>query len=224
MSIKLKTFKTGNSLIKAAADLLREHMQIQSNCPHAIMLSGGRTPIPVYKEITLHPSTVSDNLHIMMSDERMAPENSPENNFHNTAEMLSALCIGNNKILKVNTSLPPETAATQYNDEISLFFRHNGRLTLALLGIGIDGHTASIFRSDDIEKSRNRYAIPVTGIASLDRVSTTPETISKAEKVVFLVIGNDKESVITKLMDNPDSVIAGQITKDIRNTELWYAA
>lgn len=223
MSIQLKTFKNGNTLIKAAAGLLKEYMQAQSNDPHAIMLPGGRTPIPVYREIADNPFTVSAGLHIMMSDERMAPENSGNNNFALTTEMLSSLGIGKNRIMKVDTSLDLDAAAARYDRDICHFFRNNGRLSLALLGMGTDGHTASLFRTEDIENARGRFAIPVSGEPAFARVSVTPETIRKAERIVFLVTGKEKETVIAGLMNNPDSVIAGLVAGSTRNTEIWFA-
>jgi 6-phosphogluconolactonase len=223
MAIYLRNFNDRNTMIIEAANLLQKHMQMGRKGRHAIMLSGGRTPLPIYERIADSPFKVSPELHIMMSDERMVPENSPDNNFKNAANMISSLGIPGKRILKVRTSLPLETAAMRYNDDIAAFFRQEGRLTLALLGLGADGHTASLFRDSDLLASRGKFAIPVSLTPLFDRVSATPDTIKRAEQIIFITSGREKNAVIDMLNTDPDSVIAGQVTKGTAGTELWYA-
>ncbi len=224
MSIRFKTFTDSDRLVEAAAGLLREYMQLQSSGPFAVMLPGGRTPVPTYRQIERNPFTVSAGLHVMMSDERMAPESSSDNNFAGAAGMIKSLGIDKSRILKANTSLRLDKAASAYNRNLSLFFENKGRLVLALLGIGSDGHTASLFCNEDLEKSPGLFAIPVTGVKPCDRVSVTPGTISRAERIVFLAAGKEKEPVIARLKASPDSVIAGRVVKDSDNVELWHSA
>lgn len=223
MFIQFRKFQTMESLITEGVKLLREYMQIRNETPHAIMLSGGRTPLPIYNSIAEHPFPVSDQLYIMMSDERMVPDNSPENNLAKTSRMLAMLGIPSTRIFKVQTNLPAHAAAERYNNDISAFFTNKGHLTLALLGLGMDGHTASIFSSQDITKGQNNFAIAVSHAGSLTRVSSTSRTIAMAKKIVFLAVGKEKEEIVTKFNNNPDSVIAGQVVKDASNIELWFA-
>ena len=220
--VTLRTFPDSRDLNAECVSLIREHTQILSRNPYAIMLSGGRTPLPVYNSLAAHPISVPDNLRIMLSDERMAPEASPANNFSHMAAMISALRIPADHVLKVDTTLPHDQAAARYDTDLSAFFAQNGRLTLALLGLGADGHTASIFSQGDLERARNRSAIATTGADGLARVSVTPEIISRADMIVFLAAGPEKEEIASRLIETPDSVIAGQVVAKAVNVELWY--
>jgi len=223
MPIKYRNFNTFNKLVAEAVNLLKEHMQVRLDQPHAIMLPGGQTPLPAYKAIELNPFPVSSMLHIMMSDERMVPETSPENNFAQISRMLSSLAIPSGRIIKVHTGLSCRKAALQYDSDISAFFAGSGRLTLAMLGLGADGHTASLFSAGDIEKVQDRFAIPVIRDTTPDRVSVTRGTITRAGKIVFLAAGAEKENIIARLRQEPDSVIAGQAVKSASSVELWFS-
>jgi len=221
--MKYRQFNTIHEMTDECVNLLRQHMQARGSTPHAIMLPGGQTPRPVYEAIRHGPFPVSPNLHVMMSDERMVPETSPENNFAQTTGMLSSLGIPSSRIMKVQTGLSCHAAAEQYHSDISAFFERNGRLSLALLGLGSDGHTASIFSRDDIRNAKGRFAIPVIRAVKPDRVSVTPATITMAEKIVFLAVGSEKEKIIGQLKQEPGSVIAGQVVEAAANVELWFS-
>lgn len=223
MFMQFRKFQTIESLIAEGVNLLNEHMQIRSETPHAIMLSGGHTPLPIYDSIAEHPFPVSDQLYIMMSDERMVPDDSPDNNLAETSRMLRTLGIPPAKILKVHTNLSSSAAADRYNNDIANFFTNKGRLTLALLGLGTDGHTASIFSPDDLMHTHDKFAIAVPHAPSFERISSTPRTITSAERIVFLAVGKEKEKIVSKFQNNPDLVIAGQVVKNASNIELWFA-
>lgn len=221
--MKYRHFKNTGNLIEEGVKLLREHMQMTCTVPHAVMLSGGRTPLPIYESIAGEPFASSGNLYLLMSDERMAPRDSPENNLANADQMITALHIPGARILAVNTALPHKEAAQDYNDAISGFFAQGGRLTLSLLGIGADGHTASLFSISDLDNTAGKYAVPILRSPPPYRVSITPDTIKRAERIVFLAVGKEKEEIVRRLRTNPDSVIAGRVVENVSNVEIWCA-
>jgi 6-phosphogluconolactonase len=140
------------------------------------------------------------------------------------APMISALRIPSGRVLKVRTTLGLPEAADRYDSEIRDFFRKKGRLTLALLGLGADGHTASLFSAGDLDRCKDRFAIPVPGAGPFNRVSVTPAVIRQAGRIVFLVAGNEKEEIAARLRSKPETVIAGQVVKNAPNVELWFSS
>ena len=220
--MRIKQFDTVETLIERTANLLKKHFQVQHNALHAVMLSGGQTPLPVYAKITADPCPVSEKLHILLSDDRMVPRNSSESNLGNITDMLAALKIPETRTLRIDTSTPITGAADAYNRTISGFFENGGKLTLALLGLGIDGHTASLFPGQDLQQNSERFVIAVPRNAGPDRVSVTPRTISSAEKVLFIASSKEKQDIVRAIREDPDSVIAMQATAENLDVELWY--
>ena len=215
-------FSSFDGLVAAAADLLKSHFQLPCSVPHAVMLSGGRTPLPIYDVLIQNPVRVSKMLHILFTDERMVPTTSEESNAGRVFPMLSALGVSSSSILGVDTELPLEEAVEAYDKVIAEFLDRGGRVTLALLGVGSDGHTASLFSMDDIERSRGRWAVGVRRKDGPDRVSVSADTIAKAEHAVILAAGKEKRDVVERMRTHPEKVVAAHAVKDAQNAELWY--
>jgi 6-phosphogluconolactonase/glucosamine-6-phosphate isomerase/deaminase len=68
----------------------------------------------------------------------------------------------------------------------------------------------------------DKFAVAVPHAPSFERVTSTPRTIIKAERIVFLAIGKEKEEIVAKFQREPDSIIAGQVVKNALNIELWF--
>ena len=125
--------------------------------------------------------------------------------------------------MRVHTELPLEAAADRYNATLSRFFQQGGRITFGLLGLGADGHAASLFSRQDVARGASRYAIAVRRENGPDRVSVTRDLLLKVESLVFFVAGQDKVETVEKTLRDPESTIAGQAVCGIPQTELWYA-
>ena len=99
----------------------------------------------------------------------------------------------------------------------------NGRITLGLLGLGADGHTASLFTPEDVARGENLYAVAVPHEPKPDRISVTPELLRRVERLVILVAGPEKNAIVTKLMETPDQVVAGLVLRNATSIEIWQA-
>lgn len=219
--MKDRRFRTRTDLVQETAALIGEHIAISHGRPGAVMLSGGQTPLPIYDRISRNPVPASARIHILLSDERMVPETSPDSNFGRISLMLAVLGIPQQRTIRVNTELPLNKAADLYDSQIRAFFKSGGSIDLAILGIGTDGHTASLFTRHDLERAGDRCAIAVRQKDGLDRVSVTPYTISRSGKVVILAVGKEKAGIVGKLQASPGDVIAGMAVAAVRNVELW---
>src|SRR5690606_24873847 len=101
------------------------------------------------------------------------------------------------------------------------FIEAGGAFPLAFLGLGTDGHTASLFSREDLDRAAGRWASPTPRPTPPDRVTVTPATLARVDRIVFLVAGRDKDAVTQQLLDSPTSVIAGQAVEGARHVEVW---
>ena len=221
--MELRMFKNVQEMERAAVALLAARLGKTTAQPHAVILPGGRTPRGIYEKLRLSPVRTGPALRVLLSDERHVPPDSPESNYGAMKEMIHALGLKASHVLRVHAELPLEEAANRYDAELKSYFRKGGRITLGLLGLGADGHTASLFTSQDILRGRGRLAIAVKRPDGLSGVSVTRDLLLKAERIVFIAAGTEKGEIVTRLMKNPGSIPAGMATEDIRNVEVWYA-
>jgi len=225
--MKVTRFTTFDALSTAAAALLMGHLQTESDKPAGVMLSGGKTPIAAYRTVQNAGVRASESLHILFTDERMTPVDSPESNYGNAAGMIDALQIPEERVLRVYTEMKLDTAAARYNGELEEFFARGGRIPLGLLGLGADGHTASLFTMDDArapdEKEELKYARGVQRVDGYDRVTVTPHVLERIERAVFLVSGPEKQAVVARLLQSPETLPAGAAVSKTAQVELWMA-
>jgi len=221
--INLRKFKDVSSLNTAVAALLKHHFEREYHGSHAVMLSGGNTPLDAYRLVAGQTCVVSSKLRLFLSDERLVPVTSSESNYGNMRFMFEALRLDDGQVLRANGELDPQSSALKYNADMQNLINNGGNISLGLLGLGADGHTASLFCRDDLDRGRGRYAVSVVAPDGLNRVSVTPSLISKIQQVVFVVSGEDKKPIVEKLTADPSSVIAGLAVAEVRMKELWFA-
>lgn len=221
--IILRHFGNNSSLNEAVAALLQHHFEREYPGNHAVMLSGGKTPLEAYRLVAGRKRVASSGLRLFLSDERLAPITSAESNYGNMQFMIKALNLNENQLIVVNPESAPSLSAEQYDDALKKFINGGGNISLGLLGLGSDGHTASLFCSDDIERGKGHYAVPVTAPNGMNRVSVTPDLISKIQQVIFVVAGPEKKAIADQLISNPSNVIAGLAVAGVRMKQLWFA-
>lgn len=205
-----------------AVALLKEHFGLSCAGPHAVMLTGGKTPLGLYKRVEESPGRIDDRLHLLISDERHVGEDSPDNNFASMRPMIDAIGIDDSRAMRVNTRLPLRAAADRYDQDLGSFFQRGGRITLGILGLGADGHVASLFGPDDVAAGAGRYAVAVRRSDGPDRVSVTRDLLLKVQRTIFFVTGPAKAQIVDKLASDPASVTAGQVFQDAPGVELWF--
>ena len=137
--------------------------------------------------------------------------------------MIEALQVPADRVIAVNTGVSLEESAKQFEAHFQRFFDGGGRLSLALLGMGGDTHTCSLFTEENLAAAQGHLAISVVKDAPPHRVSVTPTVLERADRVVFLVAGASKAAVIEQLLHQPETTIAGQAVAGCERVELWYA-
>jgi len=128
--------------------------------------------------------------------------------------------------MRVHTELSLEESTDKYDQELSAYMAYikkGGRITLAMLGLGVDGHVASLFSTDDLERGKRRCAISVSRGNDPARVSVTVNLLAKAERIVFFVKGADKADIVRRIRTRRETVIATRAVEGVSNVELWYS-
>src|SRR6266403_3739525 len=195
---------------------------ISANGASAIMLSGGTTPLPAYRALARGPLP-HDRLHILFSDERYVPSDSDASNYHQSRPLLDALALPATAVARVHTELPLDEAARDYERQLAALLDSGVRVGLGLLGLGADGHTASLFGAADLERARGRLAIAVHRPDGMSAVSVTPDLLARVEEPVFVVAGSGKHDAIQALAAQDPKSTAWRAVQGCAQVELWWA-
>lgn len=190
----------------------------------AVMLSGGTTPMNAYRAVARRPLRHDDRLHLLFSDERYVPGDSPASNYHQSRALLDALALPPQGLLRVRTELTLEEAADDYERALGSLLSSGVPVGLGLLGLGADGHTASLFGAADLERARGHYAIAVQRPDGMSAVSVTPQFLARVREPVFVVAGSGKESALRALQAQEQGLTAWRAVAGCDRVELWADA
>ena len=149
----------------------------------ALMLAGGTTPLQAYQALATRPLTPSASLEIFFSDERYVPATSDASNFRAARPLLEALALPAERTLRVRTELPLERAVEDYERRLRALLRASTRIPLGLLGLGADGHTASLFTEADLKRASGKLAVSVQRPDGRSAVSVTPQLLQHIGEV-----------------------------------------
>jgi len=187
------------------------------------ILSGGKTPMAAYRRLAESPPILAPNVGLTYTDERHVPPDSPESNYGNTLPMLRALRIPEERILRVRTDLGLEEAAAAFERDLGQALEAGAQFPLALLGLGEDGHTCSLFTQENLKSCEGRLAVAVRRANGSARVSIAPDLLARVRRVIFLVTGPEKAPMLRRLLEDPRAVVAGQAVARCPNVEVWHA-
>jgi 6-phosphogluconolactonase len=179
----------------------------------SVALSGGKTPIDLYHKLSSVKEMLSwDKTHIFLVDERFVSFEHRDSNYCMLKKtLLDHIPIPQGNIHPIPTDRPtPRTSAMAYEEDLKKFFGLSKdqfpEFDLLLLGIGEDGHTASLFPGTPVLDDTIHLAAPV----SMDemrhpRITLTLPVINNAKHILFLVVGKNKAFVLQKIIDQEDT-------------------
>ena len=175
----------------------------------SVALSGGSSPIPLFHHLAAEAPDAGIDwsaIHIFWADERSVPPDHAESNFRLADELLlSKLPAPGAVIHRIAGEMAPDEAAHRYEAELSVSFSDQEIpvFDLIFLGVGNDGHTASLFPGMDRNDSSGRKAVAVY-VEKLQsyRVTLTQPVLSNARHLVFLVTGDSKAAIVAELLED----------------------
>jgi len=233
MKLDTRTFPDIDGLSRGALEELLRVLEdaVAERGRFAVALSGGRTPAKLYAlwaQQRYRVQTPWDRVHLFWGDERYVPHDDPQSNYRMTRETLIAqVPIPVDNVHPMPTELPqPERAAEVYEKELREFFGSAPpAFDVQLLGIGVEGHTASLFPGSPVLEETRRWVAAVEVPANpARRLTLTPAVLNSGRNTFFLVAGTDKREIVKALRTQPETTPsrypAGRI--GLAGRTLWF--
>jgi 6-phosphogluconolactonase len=169
----------------------------------SLVLSGGSTPAPVYTRLAEPPFAASIDwrgVTVYWSDERCVPPGDPRSNFRLAESALLSRLEAAPRLCRIRGELAPAAAAERYEGKVRALAGSEPRFDLVLLGLGADGHTASLFPGSPALRERLRLAVPARApVEPHARVTLTFPPLEGARHVLFLVAGAAKAAPLAEI-------------------------
>jgi 6-phosphogluconolactonase len=196
---------------ESAAHLLVEiaNKAVNETGKFTIALCGGSSPRRLYEMLAAEPfknQIAWEKTFIFWGDERFVPPDDPENNARMARKLLlNQVPVPSNQILPIPTAGRPQKAAENYASTLaSVFDGDFPDFDLILLGLGENGHTASLFPEADVLKEQTRWTGTVyLGDKKQYRITLTTPAINHAKNIIFLVFGANKADILSKVLAGP---------------------
>lgn len=198
------------NFVAEAAEFILHHARtaLAERDQFRIALSGGNTPRPVYSEFARIAREVPwDRVHFTFSDERCVPPDDPQSNFKMARESLFVPgAVPDESVARMRGEIDPQLAAQEYEDGLDLLARQRGervyRHDLILLGVGDDGHTASLFPGTAALDEQARKVV-ANFVPKLDawRLTFTYPLIAQARHICFLANANKNAALLERVLE-----------------------
>jgi 6-phosphogluconolactonase len=235
MELRLRVYDDLETLTRAAADDIAALLLVEAN-PHRsfnLALSGGGTPRGLYALLAQPPYAQSlpwSRLHFFWGDERCVSAEHPESNYGQANEaLLRHVPAPVENIHRVRVELSPAEAAADYARQLSQYADPGlrwPRFDLVLLGLGEDGHTASLFPGMITQREKRSPVLSVQASylgRPADRVTLTPLVLNDARHIIFLVAGESKAQAVRAVLKghaDPEQIPASRI-RPISGVVTW---
>jgi len=225
----LEIFPSTGALFKAAAEFMITlgKEAIADRGRFVVSLAGGATPRKLYSLLAqpVYAGRMDWNkIHFFWGDERCVPLNDQQNNaYHAILLLLNKIDIPQNNIHRIPVNLSPSEAASEYDKEVKDFFYDGAPVfDLILLGLGMDGHTASLFPGTKIldEQKPGIKTVYLEDQKSY-RITMTIPLINLARQIIFMVTGNGKAEII-KAVFSEDLRYPAQFIKPVNGELRWF--
>jgi len=229
---KIQIFQTHEELAEASVKFIIETAKqaIETNGRFVISLSGGHTPERLYTLLSKPPfrdQVQWNKTFVFWGDERCVPPDDKQNNANMARTLLLDLIdIPPLNINAVPVELPPRKAANEYENTLKRFFgKEAPRFDIILLGLGENGHTASLFPDAGIIFESHNWIMEVyVPEQKMFRITMTPDLINQAHNIIFLVEGENKAAILKTVLTadyQPDKFPAQRI-KPLNGNLYWF--
>jgi len=234
-SVEVRRLTTPQELFEAAAEEVVRcaNQSVAERGRFTLALSGGSTPKNMFTLLATNArsSLPWDRTFFFWSDERHVPPTDPDSNYRMAHEaMLSKVPVPAGNVLRVPAEMPDAAAAAEaYEQTIRRFFTLEPgqfpRFDLILLGMGPDGHTASLFPETAALREKSRLVV-ANWVEKLKthRITFTLPLLNAARSVAFLVSGTDKAPALKAVLesDAPDGQHPAKLVRPSDGKLIWF--
>jgi 6-phosphogluconolactonase len=234
LSSEIRVLPTQSDLFHAAAVEFadRAAQSVREHGRFTVALSGGSTPRGMFSLLASGaiPNIPWDKIYFFWGDERHVPPDSPESNYRMAKEaMLSKVPVRAENIFRIPAEgKDANDVANTYEQTIMKFFALKAgefpRLDLVLLGMGPDGHTASLFPGTAaLEETKRIFVANWVEKLGDFRFTLTYPAINHAAEIAFLVSGADKATTLQQVLENQNAALPSQKIQPENGKLLWLA-
>ncbi len=227
----IKVYADQQALSQAAARLfaVEARRAAEDHGRFTVLLSGGATPRAAYELLARQPlrdMVPWESVHLFWGDERYVPPDDPRNNARMARQaFIDHVPVPSTRIHPIPYRSSPRRSATDYEETLRAFFQNGSpRFDLVFLGLGTNGHTASIFPGSAAADEREHWVMEVY-VAEEDsyRITLTPPAINRAKLVAFVVSGAEKASILRETLEGErePARIPAQLIEPENGTLLW---
>jgi 6-phosphogluconolactonase len=214
-----QVIRTQNFVTDGAAFILEQARRaIAERNEFRIALSGGNTPAPIYKRVAIEAQDFPwTSVRFTFGDERCVPPDNPQSNFRMARENLFVPAgVPEQSIMRLRGEIDPQMAAQEYEDELNALAAERGepmyRHDLILLGLGEDGHTASLFPGTTaLDETTRRVAANFVPKLDAWRLTFTLPLINDARHVLFLVGASKSPQLIERVLAGDQQFPAARV-------------
>jgi 6-phosphogluconolactonase len=227
---EIRILKTAADLFEAAASefAAQASAAIRANGRFTVALSGGSTPRTLYALLATKPGIPWDKICIFWGDERHVAPDQPESNYRMANEaLLSKVPVRPENIFRIHAEeTDAAAAALQYEQTLKDFFHLSPgefpRFDLIFLGVGPDGHTASLFPGTSaLAETRRLVVSNWVAKFNTDRITFTFPVLNAAARVIFLLSGADKAATLQEVLENKSADLPSQKVCPVNGTLIW---
>jgi len=204
------------------------HRCIAKKGKFVVALSGGNTPKRLYQLLgspDFNCNIPWDNVFLFWSDERFVPHTDADSNYRMVKEnLLNYISIPEKNIFATPVNGTAKDCAKEYEQTIHTFFGNKIVFDCVLLGLGNDGHTASLFPGTTIVKEKKKLVKEVWAEEKKTwRISFTLPLINRAAQIIFLVAGKEKAAIVADVINHKKikPAFPSQLVKPEKGTICW---
>jgi 6-phosphogluconolactonase len=232
------SFPKPESFYRSAADFILRaaEEEVRTKGVFTLALSGGDTPKPLFHRLSSEPWKTEmpwPSTHVFWGDERCVSPDRPESNYRTARELLlDHVPVPENHLHRIPAEQGGETAAAHYQRELEVFFLSSAGETdyfpvfdCMLLGMGRDGHIASLFPGTRSPGEEKRWVMSSTapeGVTPRERVTLTLPVIERAKRLLILVSGAGKRDILHGALDSPRPELPVSMIRPRGECKVYY--
>jgi 6-phosphogluconolactonase len=222
---RVEIVKDLETLSVQAAELIADHIR-EATGPYRLALSGGSTPRGCYRNLAHLHDVPWRQVEIFQGDERFVPHDDPDSNYRMIRETLLTK-ITPRAVFAMPTDGTPEEAAKAYEEMLRQQYGGSRLVVgqflfdLQVLGIGEDGHTASLIPGQPVLQNRSDWVAPVPHGRPEARITLTYPALESSRLILFLVSGAAKREAMARVRDGDPGLPAGRLRP--QGDVIWLA-
>lgn len=230
LSSDLRIFPDRDALFQGAADefVRQANASVADHGRFTVALAGGSTPKGLYSRLATTSALPWDKIYFFFGDERHVPPDDPESNYRMAREaLLSKAPIPAQNIFRVPAENPEAAQAAQTYEKTLRQFLNSPilpRFDLILLGMGPDGHTASLFPGSKALQEKSRWVVSNwVEKFKTDRITMTLPVLNNAAVVMFLAAGEDKTETLKEVLQGtkPGEQFPSKLVRPTDGKLIW---